>query len=38
VYESYRDAAKAEPPKSERPLTHVEIDGKFYLIRATERT
>ena len=32
LYESYRDAAKAEPPKSERSPTHVEIDGKFYLI------
>lgn len=36
-YESYRDAAKAEPePVFEGPPTHVEIDGKFYMIRATE--
>jgi hypothetical protein len=38
LYESYRYAVKAEPePVFEEPLTHVEIDGKFHLIRATEK-
>jgi hypothetical protein len=38
LYESYKDAAKVEPePVLERPPTHVEIDGKFYMIRATEK-
>jgi hypothetical protein len=38
LYESYRYAAKAEPePVLEETPTHVEIDGKFHLIRATEK-
>lgn len=38
LYHAYRgDAAKAEPkPVVESPPTHVERDGKFYLIRTAE--